>query len=377
MTKFNAKNERLKHEYLGYLRDARGQDESSVDAAAKALARFEEVTKLKDFGQFHFQQAVAFKRHLQAQKNQRGTGLLSKSTLHATLGHVKTFFTWLAGQPGYRSKLTHSDITYFTLSGKDTRVATARREGVGPTLEQVKHVLGLMPTGTDMEKRDRALMAFTLMTGARDSATVSFKLRHLNLAAGSVSQDARDVKTKFSKSFTTVFLPVGADVKQIVADWVNHLRMELLWGDDDPLFPATLVQVGATRRFEVVGLQRAHWKSAAAVRKMFREAFVRAGLPYFNPHSFRNTLVRLGMSVCKGDPELLKAWSQNIGHDKVLTTLMSYGAVSFDRQSEIIRGLGVAKPEAPAHMAEVLKLLQGLVAQQGKPDLPGAGAGAA
>ncbi len=377
MTKFNAKNERLKHEYLGYLRDAKGQDASSVDAAAKALSRFEEVTKLKDFGRFHFEQAVAFKRQLQVQKNHKGTGLVSKSTLHATLGHVKTFFTWLAGQPGYRSKLTHSDIAYFTLSGKDTRVATARREGVGPTLEQVKHVLGLMPAGTDLEKRDRALMAFTLMTGARDSATVSFKLKHVDLAACSVFQDPREVKTKFSKSFTTVFLPVGLEVKQIVADWVNHLRMELLWGDDDPLFPATLVQVGATRRFEVVGLQRAHWKSAAAVRKMFREAFVRAGLPYFNPHSFRKTLVRLGMSVCKGDAELMKAWSQNIGHDKLLTTLMSYGKVSFERQSEIIRGLGVAKPVAAVNAAAVMKMLQNMVAQQGKTDLQRGGAGAA
>ena len=72
----------------------------------------------------------------------------------------KAFFTWLAGQPGYRAKLKHTDLAYFSLSGKDTRVATTRRDSVGPTLVQVKHVLGLMPMGTDIEKRDRALMAF-------------------------------------------------------------------------------------------------------------------------------------------------------------------------------------------------------------------------
>ena len=77
------------------------------------------------------------------------------------------------------------------------------------------------------------------------------------------------------------------------------------------------------------------------------------------------------MSVCKGDPELLKAWSQNIGHDKVMTTLMSYGAVSFDRQSEIIRGLGVAKADAPLASADVIKLLNELVAQKNKPGLTG------
>ncbi|MCA9501020.1 MAG: RHS domain-containing protein [Nitrospira sp.] len=34
--------------------------------------------------------------------------------------------------------------------------------------------------------------------------------------------------------------------------------------------------------------------TATPIRKIFREVFTMAGLPYFNPHSFRNTLVRLG-----------------------------------------------------------------------------------
>ena len=368
MATFHAKNERLKHTYLDFLRHGRGHDVSSVDAAAKALARFEADTKYRDFGLFHPSQAVAFKKRLQAQKNRRGTGTLSKATTHATLGHLKAFFTWLAGQTGYRSKLTATDIAYFSLSGKDTRVATARREGVGPTVEQVKHVLRLMPAGTDMEKRDRALMAFTLMTGARDSATVSIKLKHVDVAAGTVFQDARDVDTKFSKSFTTVFVPVGDEVRQILVDWVAYLRTELLWGDDDPLFPATDMRPNAVCRFEAAGLKREHWKSAAAVRKLFREAFARAGLSYFNPHSFRHTLARLGQTLCHSAEEF-KAWSQNLGHEKALTTFMSYGAVSFDRQRDIIRGLGVAKADAPESMAEMMRLLQSMAARQNPPGL--------
>jgi hypothetical protein len=52
----------------------------------------------------------------------------------------------------------------------------------------------------------------------------------------------------------------------------------------------------------------------------------------------RNTLVRLGQEVCK-TPEQFKAWSQNLGHEKVLTTFTSYGEVACQRQGEIIRGL--------------------------------------
>ena len=65
--------------------------------------------------------------------------------MHATLAHLKRFFQWLAGEPGYRSRLNYSDAEYFNLSEKDMRVATARREKRFPTLEQIKHVIATMP----------------------------------------------------------------------------------------------------------------------------------------------------------------------------------------------------------------------------------------
>jgi hypothetical protein len=64
------------------------------------------------------------------------------------------------------------------------------------------------------------------------------KLKHIDLMAGSVYQDARDVKTKFSKTFSTFFFPVGDDIQQIVTNWVGYLRQDKLWGNEDPLFPA-------------------------------------------------------------------------------------------------------------------------------------------
>jgi integrase/recombinase XerD len=70
-----------------------------------------------------------------------------------------------------------------------------------------------------------------------------------------------------------------------------------------------------------------------------------AGLPYFNPHSLRSTLVQLAYEL-KLDAEQFKAWSQNLGHENCLTTFSSYGEIAPGRQAEIIRGL--AKPdEAP------------------------------
>lgn len=352
MTKHNPENERIKRKYFAYLKEAKRHSEPTVDAAAKALARFEEYTRHKDFKAFHFEQAIAFKKHLAEQKAQLSGEKLSKATLHATLTQLKRFFQWLAWQPGYKSRFQYSDADYFNLSEKDTRIATAQREQKAPTLEQVKHVIATMPTGTDIERRNRALVAFTLLTGARDSAIASMKLKHVDLIAGCVNQDAREVNTKFSKTFDTFFFPVGDEVRAIVAEWVTYLREKILWGNDDPLFPATRIEYGASRQFEVAGLDRKCWSNATPIRTIFRDAFVGAGLPYFNPHSLRNTLVRLGQERCK-TPEQFKAWSQNLGHEKVMTTFTSYGEVACQRQGEIIRDLATPQQAAQPSADEI------------------------
>jgi hypothetical protein len=51
------------------------------------------------------------------------------------------------------------------LSEKDMRIAMAQRVRKAPTLEQMKHVIQVMPHATEIQRRNRALMAFTLLTG--------------------------------------------------------------------------------------------------------------------------------------------------------------------------------------------------------------------
>ena len=213
-----------------------------------------------------------------------------------------------------------------------------------PTLEQIRHVIHSMPSETDIEKRNRALIAFAILTGARDSAVASMRLKDVDLVEGKIEQDARHCRTKFAKSFTTFFFPVGDDIRAIVAEWVGFLRDELHLGPDDALFPKTKMGLGPSRQFEATGLDQRGWSNATPIRSIFRQAFAAAGLPYFNPHSFRNTLVRLGQQTCEKS-EAFKAWSQNLGHEKVLTTFSSYGHVETHRQGELIREMGLPNDE--------------------------------
>jgi integrase len=99
--------------------------------------------------------------------------------------------------------------------------------------------------------------------------------------------------------------------------------------------PATKIAHDSNRHFEAVGLDRKHWRDACAIRRIFKRAFERSGLPNYNPHSFRHTLALLGEKICR-TPEEWKAYSQNFGHSSPMTTFNSYGPVAPHRQAEIL-----------------------------------------
>ncbi|MGB5213041.1 MAG: site-specific integrase [Anderseniella sp.] len=306
--------------------------------ALAAILRFEQSTKFKSFKQFNLEQPAAFKEAMQDDKNKRTGKPLSKATIDATLRHVKTFFHWLAGENGYKSRISYSHAAYFNNNAKDARAAHARRETPFPTLEQCDHTFRLMPTETETQRRNKALFAFLMLTGARDGAIASFKLKHINLSDECVFQDARDTKTKSSKTFTTWFLPVDKMYHESFYSWVEYLRTEKLFGNDDALFPKPKMGLGVAGGFANLGLSRECYANATVIREAIKAAFVNAGLSAFGPHSFRKTLAVYGDTICR-DRESYKAWSLNLGHDSIITTVGAYHPIPVSRQAEIIKGM--------------------------------------
>lgn len=345
MARYCPENEKIKRAYATYLEAANGKQSATIDAALKALQRFEESTGRKPFSRFHIEQARAFRRRLADEAGPSGKPL-SAATVTSTLRALRGFFLWLSCQPGYRSKLNPTDANYFTPSEQDRRIAAARREGHVASIQDIGRVLAVMPHRTPIERRDRALIAFALLSGARDGALATFRLKHVDLEERTVFHDGRDVASKRRKTFTAHFFPVGGDALAIFADYLAMLTGELAFSPDDPLFPATKIGHGADNGFAAIGLSRVCWTTAEPIRRIFRAAFAAAGLPYANPHSFRKTLARLGERLCR-TPEEWKAWSQNLGHESEATTFASYGQVPTHRQTEIMAGLGQERlPEA-------------------------------
>ena len=363
MAKHHPENERMKREYLIWLKEACGRSEPTLDIAAAAVDRFQAHTRNRDFKSFQSDQAMSFKAQLGGQISPATGKPLSKATIYSTLKAVQAFFEWLSREHGYRQAVRLSDVAYFTMNSNDARAATASREQPYPSLRQVTHVLGVMPTATPLERRDRALIAFILLTGVRDAAAISLKLKHVEVARQRVFQDARDVRTKGAKTFVSSFFPVGDLPPEIVTAWFEELQGERLFGPDDPIFPATENGLNAVGQFAPLGFERRHWATAAPVRAIFRKAFEAAGLPYFYPHSLRRTLMQHGHDLNLTVREL-KAWSQSLGHESVLTSLGSYGTLRPDEQAEVMAGVSSRRTAPDAAIQALARQVAVEIARQ-------------
>jgi integrase len=143
------------------------------------------------------------------------------------------------------------------------------------------------------------------------------------------------VKTKNSKTFTTYFLPLDPEYLATFTAWVTYLRTEKLFGPDDALFPPPRIQA-VDGAFTVTGLKRGTYQNANAIRAAIKDAFSHADLPQFTPHAFRKTLVKWADTFYP-TREAFKAFSQNIGHSSVITTVSAYCPVAIERQAELIK----------------------------------------
>ena len=337
MRKYNAENERIKRRFEQYLREAKGHDDQSIDKVRAALVKFEESTKYKSFKSFRIDHARQFKDALSRSKNTKGKPLAS-TTIDATLRLVKGFFHWLAGQQGFKKVLSYADVDYFNNNRNDARAAHAQRPVQFPSTQAAHHAFQGMASRTELERRDKAIFAFLMITGARVGAVSSLRLKHINLVDGLVFQDGREVRTKGRKTITTWFFPMHTDYLVCFTSWVTYLRNDKMFGPEDALFPKPKRDL-VNGKFVFDTLSRDIYSSGSKVNAVFRKAFEQVQMHPYHPHSVRKTL---GQELSDRNLPLdaQKAWSQNMGHEKFTTTVSSYLPVSNQRQGELIKGLG-------------------------------------
>jgi integrase len=326
----NPDNLHLRYGYQRHLREARGADEKTIQLVVAAIAGFDEFIAHRDYLDLSETDSVRFKEWLTQSHSRRDGERLARSTIVHRLKHIRDYLSWVKTRKGY-GKLKQDVIDYLTPNRR--MVISARRpaDRIGPPPQVVETVIRSMPQASFLERRNRALIAFLYLTGVRDGVIPDLRLRHLDLEAQVLTQDGAEVRTKFGKSMQTFFFPIPDDIRQMVVDWIAELTAADHDGDD-PIFPASQGAVQATsERDRITPL-----KSAQPVRVALKTACAAAGVPYFYPHMIRKTLAQLGDEMCQ-DMRRRKAWSQNLGHESMITTDASYAKLSTSEIQQALR----------------------------------------
>lgn len=339
MLEFNIKNEAIKKKYEEALLNGRHRDEKTVREVWRNICLLENFTKREDFILFAKSSAIEFKNWLAKRTNQNNE-LISLSTTTAILYNIREFFGWLLRQKGYRQKLDGDIIDYLYLSDKEQRAARASLEKTPPTVSEIETALLAMSYETDIEKRNRALIAFTILTGARVNALISFKVKDFDITRKTVWQDPRHVATKFSKGiFTRLMTPVLPIAEKIFLEWLDFAINELKFKPNEPIFPKSeMGRDPLTNAFGGIKLSRDHWQTTQSIREIFKVSFNDVSLPYFTPHLFRNTIIKWANENCTSLE--FKAISQNLGHESVKTSISAYATLSNLEQEKAIVGIG-------------------------------------
>ena len=185
----------------------------------RALSRWEEFFGFEDFGRFTVKKAMDFKKHLENPAGREKP--LSANSRHHCLRRLCTFFQWLSTRMGYKTRLTPEAISYLSLDKKTVQTLSSTRPKKHPTLDYVKRLVDSIRIETEIDRRDRALIAFLLPSGMRDKAVVSLPL-------GCFDPVTLEVRQYPKKGVDTTVLVIAGDgtladsqIVDIVIDFSN------------------------------------------------------------------------------------------------------------------------------------------------------------
>jgi integrase len=356
MKKIQVQNAIVKRKFYDYKKATKGFSESTMTAMIRAISSWENFTNGEDFRNFNPAKVKEFVTYLLTKKKPP----LSLNSCNHTLLYLRTFYEWLPLLDGYKRKIKLTDAEYFRLDRKMTKIAQFTNERPQPTQEMIIKAVNFIKINNELDRRDQALMAFAYLSGMRIKALITLPLRCVDVESLRINQDpGKGVDTKFTKKIPTTLFIFDEELVEIFRQWVQFLREEKLFGDDEPLFPASLLEQkdGNSFIYSATKLSRQFWRNTGSARDIFKKRFKEAGLNYFSPHSFRHAAIDKALSLAETD-EQRKAISQNVGHERLATTY-EYAPMRPEQVADQIKNL--TKPKEQKDREKMLDTLAELV----------------
>jgi len=317
MKKYCLENERVIKNYIEVKRFRLA--ESTISQMLNAIEKYQEFTEYRNFKQFDLKSVNKYVRHLRDLN-------LSVSTINGYLTNLRNFLEWLSYQTSYKSRIKLDVVELLSINNNELNQLNKSINKDYPTIEQAKTIFDAVTVKNDVDRRDKALIAFATLTGIRSEALRTLTLGSIDIQKMEVFQSKKTgVKTKFGKDIFSKIFNFDRDMQDFFIEWYKYLKEIKLYNNTDPLFPKTKCrQAEGDLSFVYDELESDFWQAHSSISKVFTERAKKAGIKAFSPHRYRDLAVELAIEKCNGDFYLIKAVSQHFGHENTRLLIDTY-----------------------------------------------------
>ena len=323
-SRLNPANEEIKQDYRFYLkhqRDFKLNNDSIKDKMSK-IDKYDEFFNYADFIEFDTNKGIEYYNHLLGRFE---NGQLEMSTVLSYLNTIKEFLNWYFDNHKVKSKKTLI-ASLVTLEPKDEHRRLAQRlEYVEyPSQDEFEQIISFSEE-TILDKRDKAILTFLYISGARISAVATATIKSIDEKKMIFFQDPLEgIKTKRSKHIISILLKFDKKYYECIRSWINFLKVECGFRGIDPLFP--VVKDVVKKNF---------MNGEADYRKMIAKRCRDVLLPEYHPHAFRHAHIYKALSYVRNGWQL-RALSQNVGHESLMTILEKYAKMKPEEYMRVL-----------------------------------------
>lgn len=335
--RWNPVNEKLVRDWILF---AGKYDDKTKLAHLADIRRFEAFIGYKSLSETTTLDAGGYREKLtQGQRGAEDHAPLSASTIRHTASCLAGFFTWLVKH--VRQPNLEAVPSYFALRKALHQDLPQSEDRKYVSIETAEKALGLLPQETLLDRRNRAIFAFSYLAALRENALITLRLRHVDVDRKVIWHDGKELRAKNGKSFEIRWFNRTDAFAKVAMAWVAELQ-NLGARSEDALFPSS-TQLSAIPPAAVLSLRtRSAWEpmaTASAVDAVFKRASAMIGTK-ITPHSARHTIAALGDQICRTQAQR-KAWSLNMGHNSTATTFGHYGRMTNTAKNEVLEAFDV------------------------------------
>ena len=325
-SKLNPNNENLKIEFKKYLTKVKDEKlkESTAEEKIRSIRMYEELFKSNDLEKFDANFGIMFCDHLNSQDIKVITRIKHKNNL-------RYFFEWLFTNKKIKdSKMKLACLSTLIPTEEEVRLARRMEYVEYPTDEQISKIINIEPDSI-ITRRNRALIAFLCITGARISAVATAQIQDIDIEKKLFFQDPLEgVHTKKDKYIVTRFFEYNNTLVEIFIEWYKEISSKCT--EDNFLFPQI------TEGYNGDELSKTSYGDKSEFASLIKKICKTAKIPEYHPHSFRHYTIFKALHSVKNGIQL-KALSQNVGHEEICTILEQYAKMKPEIYAEVIANL--------------------------------------